>query len=61
VLEAVQEMLLRLALQIARYDYETRPQRQRDGIEIARREGRYTGRRPDIADHRRIVGLRDAG
>jgi DNA invertase Pin-like site-specific DNA recombinase len=61
VLEAVQEMLLRLALQTARDDYETRRERQREGIEIARREGRYTGRQPDLAHHRRIIGLRDAG
>jgi DNA invertase Pin-like site-specific DNA recombinase len=53
-------MLLRLALQTARDDYEIRRDRQREGIEVARREGRYTGREPDLAHHRRI-GLRDAG
>ncbi len=61
VLEAVQDMLLRVALQTARDDYETRRERQREGIEIAKREGRYTGRKPDLAHHRRIVGLREAG
>ncbi|WP_444965526.1 recombinase family protein [Sphingomonas faeni] len=61
VLEAVQEILLRLAPQTARDDYETRRERQREGIEIARREGRCTGRKPDLAHHRRIVGLLDAG
>lgn len=61
VLEAVQEMLLRVALQTARDDYETRRERQREGIEIAKREGRYAGRKPDLAHHRRIIGLRDAG
>ena len=39
VLEAVQAMLLRVALQTARDDYETRRERQREGIEIARRAG----------------------
>lgn len=58
VLEAVQEMLLRVALQTARDDYEDRRERQRQGIEIARREGRYTGRKADHAQHRRIVALR---
>ncbi|MDX7569008.1 hypothetical protein SJ550_26415, partial [Serratia marcescens] len=43
VLEAVQDMLLRVALQTARDDYETRRERQREGIEIARRAGRYNG------------------
>ena len=61
VLEAVQDMLLRVALQTARDDYETRRERQREGIEIAKGEGRYTGLKPDLAHHRRIVGLREAG
>ena len=61
VLEAVQDMLLRVALQTARDDYETRRERQREGIELAKRAGRYTGRKLDLAHHRRIVGLRDAG
>ena len=61
VLEAVQEMLLRVALQTARDDYEDRRERQWQGIEIARREGRYTGRKADQAQHRRIVALREAG
>ncbi len=61
VLEAVQDMLLRVALQTARDDYETRRERQREGIEIAKRAGRYTGRRADAAQHRCIIGLREAG
>jgi len=61
VLEAVQDMLLRVALQTARDDYETRRERQREGIAIAKRAGRYTGRCADAAQHRRIIGLREAG
>lgn len=61
VLEAVQDMLLRVALQTARDDYELRRERQREGIAIAKREGRYTGRKPDLAHYRRIVSLREAG
>ena len=61
VLEAVQEMLLRVALQTARDDFETRRERQREGIEIARRAGRYTGRKADVAQHRRIIALRETG
>ncbi len=61
VLEAVQDMLLRVALQTARDDYETRRERQREGIETAKRAGRYPGRKPDLAHHRRIVALREAG
>lgn len=61
VLDGVQDMLLRVALQTARDDYEDRRERQRQGIEIAKREGRYTGRKADQAQHRRILALREAG
>lgn len=61
VIESVQTMLLRLALQMARDDYEDRRERQRQGIELAKRDGRYTGRRANRALHGRIVALRSAG
>ena len=61
VLEGVQDLLLRIALQGARDDYETRRERQRQGIDLARTNGRYTGRKPDVAQHRRILALREAG
>lgn len=61
VLEAVQEMLLKLALQMARDDYETRRDRQRQGIEIAKDEGKYAGRKADTTGQERIVALRTAG
>jgi len=61
VLESVQELLLRLALQMARDDYETRRERQRQGVQIAKTAGKYTGRIADTATHQRIVALRGAG
>lgn len=61
VLESVQDMLLRLALQIARDDYEDRRERQKQGIELARRAGKYQGRRADKAQHARILALRTGG
>jgi len=42
VLETVHDTLLRVVLQTARDDHETRRERQRDGIEIAGRAGRFT-------------------
>lgn len=39
VLESVQEMLLKLALQMARDDYETRRDRQRQGVQLAKVAG----------------------
>jgi DNA invertase Pin-like site-specific DNA recombinase len=61
VIEAVQELLLKLALQMARDDYETRRERQRQGVQLAQAAGKYAGRRPDVATHQRIIALRGAG
>jgi len=61
VLDAVQEMLLRVALQMARDDYEDRRERQRQGIEQAKRERRYEGRKADKRLHERIIALRSGG
>lgn len=61
VLESVQELLLRLALQMARDDYEDRRERQRQGVALAKQAGRYIGRQADTAMHARIVALREAG
>jgi len=61
VLESVQELLLKLALQMARDDYETRRERQRQGVQLAKASGKYAGRIPDTKIHQRIVTLREAG
>ena len=61
VLESVQDMLLKLALQMAHDDYEDRRERQRQGIELAKAAGRYVGRTPDTAMHERIAALRAGG
>jgi DNA invertase Pin-like site-specific DNA recombinase len=62
VLDAMQELLLKLALQAARDDYEDRRKRQREGIEIAKKTpGKYVGRKADTDIHDRIVALRKAG
>ncbi|TSD83050.1 helix-turn-helix domain-containing protein [Mycobacterium sp. KBS0706] len=61
VLDSVQQLLLRLALQMAHEDYEDRRERQRQGIELAKLSGRYRGRTPDRASHERIIALRSGG
>lgn len=61
VLESVQELLLKLALQMARDDYETRRERQRQGVQLAKASGKYTGRKEDTTTHQRILVLRRAG
>lgn len=63
VLDSVQDMLLRVALQIARDDYENRREPQRQGIELAKRAGRYAdvGRKAQVKTHEQIIALREAG
>lgn len=61
VLESVQDMLLRLALQMAHDDYETRRERQEQGIALAKQKGVYTGRKADASRHELIRNLRASG
>lgn len=61
VLETVQDLLLKLALQMARDDYEVRRTRQRQGVQLAKAAGKYAGRKADTAMHQRILALRSAG
>jgi len=61
VLEPMQEMLLKPALQIAHDDYQDRRERQRQGVELAKAKGKYHGRKTDAATHQRIIALRIAG
>lgn len=61
IVPAVQIMLFRLALQMARDDYEDRRERQRQGIELARQAGRYKGRRADPKRRAQVVALRKSG
>lgn len=61
VLEAVQEMLLKLALQMARDDYETRRERQKQGVQLAKKAGKYIGRKENKIVNDRIIALRSAG
>lgn len=61
VLESVQAMLLRLALQMARDDYQDRRERQRQGIQLAREAGKYRGRQADTKRRAQVVALRASG
>lgn len=58
VLESVQDLLLRIALQMAREDYEQRRERQRQGVALAKSDGKFRGRKTDQTTHERIVALR---
>ncbi|WP_211831010.1 recombinase family protein [Kistimonas asteriae] len=61
VIQAMEELLLKIALQSARDDYETRRRRQQQGIAIAKSKGKYKGRKANSAVNDRIVQLRLSG
>ena len=60
VLDTMQTMLMKIALQMARDDYETRRKRQKEGIELAKKKGMYKGRKP-IIDENLIYEMLDKG
>ncbi|WP_303089851.1 hypothetical protein [Neisseria sp.] len=47
VVGSIQEMLFKIALQMANDDYHQRCARHKEGIKLAQTEGRYKGRSPD--------------
>lgn len=55
VIDSIQDMLMKIALQIAREDYETRRERQKQGIVIAKGLGKFSGRKADLKMHARIL------
>lgn len=61
VMEAMQGMLLKMALYQCRADWETRRERQRQGIEVAKAKGVYKGRKPDTVANSKIIELRGLG
>ena len=58
VLDSIQTMLLKIALQMARDDYEQRKKRQAAGIAEAKKQGRFKGRQADTQKHKLIINLR---
>lgn len=58
ILRAINSMMLDMLAAIARKDYEDRRQRQREGVDKARQEGKYAGRQSDVAKHELIRTLR---
>jgi DNA invertase Pin-like site-specific DNA recombinase len=61
VLEANQKMMLKIALHMARKDYEQRAKKQASGIEAAKAKGVYKGRKPDTFTNAKIIELRALG
>ncbi|UVF21352.1 recombinase family protein [Microvirga terrae] len=61
MLAAINGMMIEMMAAIARKDYEQRRQRQAQGIEKAKKEGAYTGRKSDPELHRRVRDALEAG
>jgi DNA invertase Pin-like site-specific DNA recombinase len=61
VLVAVNTMLLDMLAAVARKDYEDRRRRQTEGIEKAKKIGKYKGRRINHNLHENITALLDSG
>ena len=54
-------MLLRLALQMARDDYESRRERQRQGIALAKEKGLFKGRKANKKLQEQVIAFRSTG
>ncbi|MBG13049.1 MAG: hypothetical protein CL553_07830 [Alcanivorax sp.] len=61
MLKAINTMMLDMLAAIARKDYVDRRRRQTQGIEKAKKQGKYRGRKPDTRKHDYVLKLREAG
>ncbi len=59
VLEAINNMLIDLMAAMARKDYLARQERQRQGIEAAKIQGKYQGRQADPDRHKKVIYYRE--
>jgi DNA invertase Pin-like site-specific DNA recombinase len=61
MLEAINRMMLDMLAAVARKDYEDRRRRQSEGIDKAKKMGKYKGRRINLRLHENIGALLKAG
>lgn len=61
MLSAINAMMLDMLAAIARKDYEDRRRRQAQGVQRAKKEGKYKGRKEDKKLHCQIEGLLSMG
>lgn len=61
MLDAVNNMMLDMLAAIARKDYEQRRDRQKQGIDKAKLEGKYVGRPADLELHTKVTELLKKG
>lgn len=61
IIDAIQDMLLKIALQLTHDDYLVRRERQRQGIAQAKKAGKYKGRVADKKRQEQILTLKREG
>lgn len=58
VIDALQDLLLKLTIQASHDEYITLKERQKQGIEIAKKKNKYKGRKANYKLHKLIIELR---
>lgn len=58
VIKSINSMFIDLMATMSRKDYETRRDRQRQGIEKAKKQNKYNGRVPDLEKHEQVIYYR---
>lgn len=61
LLAGLQEMFLKITLQLARENYELMRDRQEQGIVLAKAQGKYQGRKPNLRRNQQILAFRQSG
>lgn len=61
ILTALNDFMIELLASMARSDYETRRQRQAQGIERAQKQGKYKGRPTNTAKYQKIIKFLESG
>lgn len=58
ILEMIQKLFCRIALNMSYKDWNQRKERQKQGIALAKSQKKYKGRQPNLELHRNIIALR---
>lgn len=58
ILELIQKLFCRIALNMSYQDWKQRKERQKQGIAIAKEKGKFKGRRANLELHKNIIMLR---
>lgn len=61
ITKTLHKLLLHIMLDFAHTDYQTRRERQKQGIELAKRQGKYKGRVANNKQHQSILALAKTG